>query len=201
MGVPCMSDWTVRALEQHDGVCVEVLESEEAEHGGVYGPLSTTMALAVTPKGNAVVFSCIANYSIRVMDMRTHATRTIAGCGIEGYRNGSAATARFNSPGGIAVTPDGERVIVGDTLNHCIRMVRMRDGTTSTLAGNGVCGNQNGSATLAKFRFPRGVAVTPCGTMVAVADSGNHCVRLVHLSDGTTTTLAQGGAPDIGPFL
>ena len=59
---------------------------------------------------------------------------TIAGDGVAGYRDGSAAEARFNGPVGVAVDGAG-RIIVADTYNDRIRAIE-RDGTVVTLAGS-----------------------------------------------------------------
>ncbi len=57
----------------------------------------------------------------------------------------------------------------------------------STLAGSGAYGHVDGPVNKARFAEPRGVAVDALGK-VYVADTGNHCVRVIH--NGQVTTLA-----------
>jgi hypothetical protein len=50
--------------------------------------------------------------------------RTVAGtCGVPGYMDGAPLTAMFNSPQGLAISPDGEQLLIADTVNNLIRSV------------------------------------------------------------------------------
>ena len=62
---------------------------------------------------------------------------TVAGTGQRGYSGdgGPASHAQINNPYGIAIGPHGA-LYVCDTDNHVVRRVS-RDGTISTVAGNG----------------------------------------------------------------
>eukprot|EP00666_Eupelagonemidae_sp_cell4sb_P017875 gene17875-biopygen31090 len=66
-------------------------------------------------------------------------------------------------------------------------------GSTTTIAGSGSRGSADGTGTVASFDFPRGVACSPDGTMLAVADSYSHRIRLVAMGTGAVTTLAGSG--------
>lgn len=112
---------------------------------------------------------------------------TFAGTGTDGYQNGPAADAMFNSPYGIVVAPD-HTVFVTDTYNHCIRQISQ--GVVSTLAGNGSAGLADGQGSAARFYQPRGLTLDGQGNLI-VTDSGNHAIRKV-TRDGTVTTLAGG---------
>lgn len=121
-------------------------------------------------------------------DPEVHAA-TLAGDPEPGLVDGPGHAARFDSPVGLAVRPDGT-VVVADSRNHRIRTVSV-SGVVSTLAG-GAEGDADGAGTAATFRFPTGVAVGPDGA-VYVADAGNHRIRRV-APDGTTTTISGGAA-------
>lgn len=70
------------------------------------------------------------NDRIRVIEHgRVH---TLAGEGRPGFEDGAGATARFDTPSGIAVDAAGI-VWVADTGNHAVRVITA-DGTTTTLA-------------------------------------------------------------------
>lgn len=112
---------------------------------------------------------------------------TFAGSGAAGFADGSAATAQFNEPTGLAVDGSGN-VYVADRQNHRIRKIAP-DGTVSTVAGNGILGSFDDVGTAARFAFPTGVALDAAGT-VYVADLLNNSIRKI-ASDGTVSTLAD----------
>lgn len=70
------------------------------------------------------------NHRILRVDAKTKTATLVAGGG-EGYADGSAETARFSNPQGVAVGEDGT-VYVADTENHAVR--RVKDGVVTTLA-------------------------------------------------------------------
>jgi len=110
---------------------------------------------------------------------------TLAGEPEPGLVDGPGYAARFDTPTGIAILPDG-KLVVADSRNHRIRTVDPGSGTTTTLAGS-VAGDQDGPAATASFRYPTGVAVGNDGS-VYVTDSGNHRIR--RIAGGTVSTVA-----------
>ena len=111
---------------------------------------------------------------------------TLAGTGTAGYADGSAASAQFNQPRGVAVAPSGD-IYVSDAYNQRIRKIST-SGIVSTLAGSGVVGSADGPGTAAQFSYPEGLVANAAGT-IFVVDSNNSRIREV-LADGTVTTLA-----------
>ncbi|OQS01020.1 hypothetical protein ACHHYP_01946 [Achlya hypogyna] len=133
---------------------------------------------------------------------------TLAGSGVPGYLDGPASTARFANPRGIAVD-SYNNVYVADTSNHRIRKIDAATQVVSTVAG-GTEGYADGAALSAQFSYPSGIAVFQNGstTLLYVADTGNHRIRVVNLVTGQvscvagrcfngteTATLAQAAAP------
>ncbi|MDY3617637.1 S-layer homology domain-containing protein [Agathobaculum sp.] len=124
---------------------------------------------------------------------------TYCGSGEAGYQNGAAKTARFNTPGGVALGEDGS-LYVADTLNHCVRQIAA-DQTVTLFAGTPEQpGYQDGAVADARFCEPSGIAVGSDGA-VYVADAGNHRIR--RIKDGNVTTIAGGGdeTPDEDGYL
>jgi len=115
---------------------------------------------------------------------------TLAGQG-EGWRDGPALQAQFNTPSSIALDEAGN-VFVADTGNHVIRRIGT-DGNVSTIAGDGTAGYADGPAAQARFDGPMGVAVDD-GGRVFVADTWNDRIRVIE-PDGRVRTLAGGDAP------
>ena len=100
---------------------------------------------------------------------------TLAGS-TEGFADGAAATAQFDSPLGVAVDSSGI-LYVADFNNHRIRKISSERGV-SPLAGSGTAGYNAAPATgtEAQFNFPSGVAVDSSGILY-MADYGNHRIR------------------------
>ncbi|MDR7084883.1 thiol-disulfide isomerase/thioredoxin [Arthrobacter ginsengisoli] len=82
----------------------------------------------------------------RLVELSTdfHTVLATYGSGEKGHADGNAATARFNEPQGLVLLPVdaaaevGYDVVIADTVNHRLRGLNLADGSTSTLAGNGV---------------------------------------------------------------
>jgi hypothetical protein len=135
--------------------------------------------LVIDDKGNLYV-SDRGNQRIRYIDFSTGQVTTVAGGGnygtqapyVEGdYIDGPAQSARFNAPEGLALTPDGT-LVVADSLNHVIRLIR--DGQVTTLAGVGTeYGHVNGVPGSAQFNHPTDVAVLADGRLVIADEFGN----------------------------
>lgn len=104
----------------------------------------------------------------------------------EGYADGLADAAAFNTPSGLAIDVAGN-IYVADTGNNAIRKITPQ-GLVSTLAGTGEAGYFDGKATAAQFNGPIGVAVDQAGK-VYVADTYNDRIRVI-AADGQVSTLA-----------
>ncbi|CAK0843315.1 unnamed protein product, partial [Prorocentrum cordatum] len=111
---------------------------------------------------------------------------------------GPAAAALLRSPCGVAVDAAAEVLFnapdpVADTYNHAVRVVDLRSGLLSTLAGvlgaPGTAGD-GGPAASARLYYPRGLAVDAGAQRLYVADSWNHAVRALDLRTGLLTTVA-----------
>ena len=81
----------------------------EASRAQFSGPLD----VAVTPDASKVVVADSDNRKIRLIDMSTRMVGTLAGSGKVGLQDGSASSATFayGGPDGVAVTPDGGKVL------------------------------------------------------------------------------------------
>ena len=111
--------------------------------------------------------------------VQTAVMSTIAGDGTFGYAGdqGSAATAKLNSPYGIAWDPKRKFIYVADTLNNRVRWID-GGGIIRTLIA-------------APLSQPRGLAVN--GDGLYIADTYNNVVRRFDLNTGSLTTVAGTG--------
>lgn len=101
------------------------------------------------------------------------------------WQDGAKEDAVFNGPSGIDIDKDGN-IYIADTDNHRIRKIS-KNGMVTTVAGDGIIGDENGTGAGARFYHPQGVAVGADG-MLYVADTLNHLIRQI-TPDGQVTTL------------
>jgi sugar lactone lactonase YvrE len=164
------------------GVYLASTFAESTVFGGArfINPLS----VAVTSTGTLLVADSGA-HRIRAV-LPSGATSTLAGSGFAAFSDGVGNAASFSTPSGVAVNAS-DFAIIADTNNCRIRVVKP-SGEVTTLAGSGLPGFADGSATAAQFSFPLSVAIDLSG-VVYVADTGNSRVRLVSRVGAVTTLV------------
>ncbi len=119
---------------------------------------------------------------------------TIAGIsGIAGSINGAGTSALFNGPMGLALTIDGNGILVADTNNSGIREVTVASPfTVSNFAGmSGSYGFTDGTGTAALFGVFSPTTISSDGINdYAVVDQANSTIRSITASTGAVTTIA-----------
>ncbi len=114
---------------------------------------------------------------------------TLAGNTALGNVNAQGTSARFNLPYGIALTSNGNLVVV-DGANNGVRLVTPT-GVVSRLSGVNGIGYADGPASFARFWTPYGVTIDASDN-IYVADYWNHAVRKIHLNGTAETYLDPG---------
>ena len=85
------------------------------------------------------------------------------------------------------------RVAVAAFACICLTVVCASEAQVSTLAGSGSNAFADATGTAASFNEPKGVAISPDGATLYVADALNHGVRVVDVATRVVTTLAGSG--------
>ena len=84
--------------------------------------------------GNRLLVADTNNNRIRAIDLQTNMVSTLSGSGAAGLSSGTASTAQYWSPTGIAVDSSGY-LLVADTFNHSIRAVESGSPINKVLVG------------------------------------------------------------------
>ena len=174
----------------------------------VGGTLASPSGLAATGDGTVYVANTGRHQIVRLTP--DGELRAVAGTGDQGRREGPPASATFNAPEALALSPDGS-LVVADQSSSIIRRIlpdggdvgfaeipladfeelpRVPGVVVRILAGQGSQGFVDGPATQARFTLAAGITMDREGN-VLVADTGNHAIRRV-APDGTVTTVAGG---------
>lgn len=147
--------------------------------------------IQITRDGKALIGDSF-NHRVRMLDLNTGHVSTIAGTGKPGFGgdNGPATAASFNITMTATLSPDQARYYVADIGNSRTRMVDLRSGIITTVAGNGKKGlPPDGSNALeSPMGDTRAVTQARDGTLYILLRGGN---SLVALKDGKLRTVVN----------
>jgi len=135
------------------------------------------IGLAVDHNGNVFVAD---TYNDRIRKISTEGRVTsIAGAGHPGYADGTAATSLFDTPCGVAVTPDGT-LFIADTGNSQVRKL-----------------SPDGQVTTLKPVFPNALAAPDLRQPVGLALTHDGFVYITELDRGRVVQLAPDGTAQV----
>jgi hypothetical protein len=211
----------IRKVNRH-GIITTIAGNGTCGYSGDHGPATSAQldlrmggGIAADALGNIYFGDAFQNV-VRKVSVGGIIT-TVAGNGTSGYSgdNGSATSAQLNYPQGVAIDTAGN-LYINDSTNQRIRKVSPI-GIITTVAGNGNPGysGDNGPATNAQVKNPKGIAVDTLGNLfigseerirkvsrngiiTTVAGSGycaqiagGNCVQGGYFGDGGAATMAQ----------
>eukprot|EP00274_Cyanoptyche_gloeocystis_P007879 CAMPEP_0196655408 /NCGR_PEP_ID=MMETSP1086-20130531/5160_1 /TAXON_ID=77921 /ORGANISM="Cyanoptyche gloeocystis , Strain SAG4.97" /LENGTH=375 /DNA_ID=CAMNT_0041987699 /DNA_START=21 /DNA_END=1148 /DNA_ORIENTATION=- len=169
-------------------------------------PSGLTVAPQLDGSGEVVYIADSESSSVRSLTFQPPNTRTIVGGDpflsanlfAFGDVDGVGAAARLQHPlAVVAISP--ETVAVADSYNHKIKLLDVRRAAITTLAGTGAPGYCDGDSRSAQFAEPAGLAVSPDGRVLYVADTNNNAIRTVDIASGQVSTLDLSSVPAAAP--
>lgn len=173
----------------------------QSENGiGDEGLVGRPKELVLSPQKKWIYFT--ENNKLRRIRRSTGKVQALVGNVVDNYAKKDTKeyvgeVARFSDPTGVVVTPNGKKLYVVDRNNNRIRYVRIKDKAVGYLTGAGYINATNdtdngyaeGTACpdeqdifvvgCAYFNRPTGMAISPDGKYLYVADSSNNMIRRV----------------------
>jgi sugar lactone lactonase YvrE len=132
------------------------------------------------------------NHAIRRIDLKSGSVENLAGTGEAGYNGdgGPGDRAKFNGTFGLDLNQKGDKLYVADLNNRRVRMIDLKSGIVSTIAGTGESGVPADGADAAESPLvdPRAVAVDSKGNVYILERRGN-ALRVVNTSGKIRTII------------
>lgn len=179
-------------------------DGSEARLDGAFELAALAQPSGLARLGSTLLVADSEASAIRSLDLVSRRVSTLAG-GAEDARNlfhfgdedGAGLGRRFQHPLAVECEPDAplERALayVADTYNHRLKLLDPDSGAVARYAGTGEPGHTDGECDSAQFREPSGLSLA--GSLLFVADSANHALRVIDLDEHTVRTLALEGVP------
>ncbi|HEY4246120.1 MAG TPA: immunoglobulin domain-containing protein [Lacunisphaera sp.] len=184
-----IADWSIRKITPAGDVTTIAGNhgnpGGSSDGAGAAAQFNNPAGIAADATGN--LFVCDRDNNTVRKITSAGAVTTFAGLPPEGSRgnvDGAGVVARFNSPAGVAVAPNGD-VYIADSGNRTIRRITAA-GATST-----VTGTSNGQSNPLTFDNPAGLAIDLTGNLY-VGQAGNNIISKVTPA-GVVTTFAGAG--------
>ncbi len=143
----------------------------------------------VDPAGSTLFIADTGHHRIVAADSETGEVKNVYGRGKPGYADGPALEALFDSPQGMALSPDGKYLYVADTNNHAIRSIELATGEVGTILGTGTLGwpPTGGLADEVSINSPW--ALEERDGLLYIAMAGHHQIWLMDPAAGTAAPL------------
>ena len=185
MAAPLIDGW-LEEYAQESALAGEPLDL--TRETGAESALSFPGKVAWDDASQRLIVADTNNDRILIADLEGEVSLVVGGAGT-GFEDGSAASATFNQPQGVAV--DGDAIYVADNENHAIRRIDLPSGDVQTIAGTGEQARMMPSGAPARqtaLSSPWDVAVRDGQLYIAMA--GIHQLWSMDLRDGDAATVA-----------
>jgi DNA-binding beta-propeller fold protein YncE len=169
-----------------------------------YGVRAWPTLAVVDPAGNVVgrhsgegiyeLFDQIIGGLVAEFDARGQMDRTPLSFRLERDRLDPAARGReLSFPGKVLADPQGRRLFVADSNHNRIVVAHLETHEVQRVIGGPAGGFADGDFVSSRFAHPQGMALSPDGGALYVADTENHAIRAVGLAGGWVRTIAGTG--------
>ena len=149
--------------------------------------LANPSSIAVDKASSNIYITDTFNNRVRMISKSTDIITTVAGTGVPGFSGdgGLATNASLINPGGITIDQSTGNFYI--TQASRVRMINVKSGRISTIAGTAVSGysGDGGFATAAQLFDPKAVAVDSSSGALLIADTSNSRIRSI---TGTPTS-------------
>ena len=156
--------------------------------------LSFPGKVVADPSSEQLFIADSASHRIVVAEADTGEVTAVYGSGRRGYVDGGSRSARFDSPQGLALSPDGTSLYVADTNNHVVRIVSVASGDVDTLAGTGQIGWPPREAGFESAQLNSPWALTLRDDLLYVANAGTHQIWQLDLDAEIAAPLVGSSA-------
>ncbi len=188
------------AVERH-GVTHPVLDDPELRTWDAYAARAWPTLAVIDPAGQVVARMAGEGHGPGLASLvrelvAEHGSAGTLRRGDAPYVAPPAPTTALRFPGKVVALPGGT-FLVSDTAHHQLVELEADLVTERRRVGSGARGFVDGPPGSARFSEPQGLLVLPAGTAgheVLVADTVNHALRAVRLSDGDVVTVAGTGS-------
>jgi len=140
------------------------------------------------------------NHAVRRIDIASGEITTLAGTGKRGMPLGSAApgnTTALASPWDLEIK--AEQLFIANAGTHQIGVLDLKTAEVARLAGSGAEGLDDGRAASASLAQPSGLALSPGGGTLYLADCESSAIRAITLTlDPQLMTIVGAGLFDFG---
>lgn len=181
----------------------------EKDSQGPEGPLATQLKFKdphglVISKDHQMYVADTMNHRLIKIDLKTGRATTVAGTGQSGYSGdgGPAVNAKFNQLYAIDINPAGDKLYITDLGNRRVRLLALKSGIVTTIAGNGETGIPADGADAGKSTLvdPRAMAVDSQGNVYILERRGN-ALRVVDKNGKIRTIISPGSKAGKGSDL
>lgn len=157
--------------------------------------ISLNRPVGLALSGTMLYFSMQAQHQIWQIDLKSGAMSWLAGSGQQGVVDGDLVACAFSAPGGL-VLADEELCIV-DSEGSAVRSLNLSDHDVTSRIGQGnfFFGNEDGGPRDGLLQYPTDLAFDADKQELWIADSFNHCLRVLDTINWRLST------PDIGLTL
>ncbi len=171
----------------------------QRSYGGDGGPAAQaafgdphTVAIG---KDQQLYIADTANNRVRKIDLKTGVVTTVAGTGEKSFSGdgGPAVKAAFAGVYAASLSPSGERLYISDQANRRLRLLDLKSGIVTTIAGTGTTGVPQDGAMAAEspLTAPRAAAEDSKGN-IYLAETSVGALRVIDV-DGRIRTLIGPG--------